>query len=49
LRIFSMTPSSSIKLMTFIFPRHWGQAPLNSEGLFPPPIKQFLLNHGQVP
>ena len=29
-------------------PRHFGQAPLNSEELFRPPIKRFLLNHGQV-
>lgn len=48
LRIFSMTSSSSIKAIIFIFPRHFGQAPLNSEGLFRPPIKHFLLNHGQV-
>jgi len=33
--------------MIRMIPRHFGQAPLNSEGLFPPPNKHFLLNHGQ--
>ena len=43
-----MTSRSSMKLMIRMVPRHFGQAPLNSEGLFRPPIKHFLLNHGQV-
>jgi len=43
-----MTSRSSMKLMICMIPRHFGQAPLNSEGLFRPPIKHFLLNHGQV-
>jgi len=37
-----------MKLMIRMIPRHFGHAPLNSEGLFRPPIKHFLLNHGQV-
>jgi len=42
-----VTSRSSMKLMIRMIPRHFGQAPLNSEGLFPPPNKHFLLNHGQ--
>ena len=47
-RMVWMTSRSSMKLMIRMIPRHFGQAPLNSEGLFRPPIKHFLLNHGQV-
>ena len=43
-----MTSRSSMKLMIRMIPRHFGQAPLNSEGLSRPLIKHFLLNHGQV-
>jgi hypothetical protein len=35
-----MTFRSSMKLMIRMIPRHFGQAPLNSEGLFRPPIKR---------
>ena len=47
-RMALMTSRSSMKLMIRMIPRYCGQAPLNSEGLFRPPIKHFLLNHGQV-
>ena len=43
-----MTSRSSMKLMIRMIPRHFEQASLNSEGLFRPPIKHFLLNHEQV-